>query len=122
MKKNYTLTKAEQEVMEEIWKVSGPMRTKDLLDRMKEKGRDWKRQTLNTLLFRLDEKGVVTRKRGQVESALSNNNLQQNKAKDILDEAYKGRFDVFCAALLGRDELPDEEVQKLDALVDQWGK
>ena len=42
---------------------------------MKEKGKDWKRQTLNTLLFRLEEKGVIVRRRAYVWSVLSKEEL-----------------------------------------------
>ena len=61
MKANHKITGAEREVMEVLWKYSEPLQTRELLEEMKERGKKWKRQTLNTLLFRLEEKGIVSR-------------------------------------------------------------
>lgn len=77
MKVNHKITGAEREVMEVLWRYSEPVQTKELLEQMKEKGRNWKRQTLNTLLFRLEEKGIVNRRRAYVQAALSEEELLQ---------------------------------------------
>lgn len=122
MKESYRITKAEREVMEVLWEANEPVRTKNLLDKMKEKGRDWKRQTLNTLLFRLEEKGVVSRRRAYVEGALSEDELLQKQTQEILDDFYGGKLENFCAALVGGKPVTDEDVDKLYALVDGWGK
>ena len=63
MKINHKITDTEQSVMEVLWERSEAVATRELLELMKEKGRNWKRQTLNTLLFRLEEKGIVSRTR-----------------------------------------------------------
>ena len=55
MKVNHKITGAEREVMEVLWQRTEPMQTRELLEEMKERGKKWKRQTLNTLLFRLEE-------------------------------------------------------------------
>lgn len=121
VKESYKITKAEREVMEVIWEASEPVRTKNLLDKMKERGRDWKRQTLNTLLFRLEEKGIVNRKRAYVEEALSEEELLQKQTQEILDEFYGGRLEKFCAALVGGKKAADEEdIDKLYALIESW--
>lgn len=77
MKANHKITGAEREVMEVLWKYSEPLQTRELLEEMKERGKKWKRQTLNTLLFRLEEKGIVSRKRAYVQAALSEEELLQ---------------------------------------------
>lgn len=120
MKESYKITRAEREVMEVIWEADEPVRTKNLLDRMKEKGRDWKRQTLNTLLFRLEEKGIVSRRRAYVEGALSEQELLQKQTQEILDDFYGGKLENFCAALVGNRAVKNEEVDKLYDLIDGW--
>lgn len=121
MKESYKITKAEREVMEVLWEASEPVRTKTLLEKMKEKGRDWKRQTLNTLLFRLEEKGVVNRRRAYVEGALSEEELLQKQTQEILDDFYGGKLEKFCAALVGNGKaVKEEDVNKLYALIDGW--
>ena len=66
MKSSYKLADAELEVMRVLWENGGKLSTGDLLDQMKQRGKNWKRQTLNTLLARLEEKGVVNRPRAIV--------------------------------------------------------
>ena len=122
MKESYKITKAEREVMEVIWEAEEPVRTKTLLDKMKERGKDWKRQTLNTLLFRLEEKGIVNRRRAYVEDALSEEELLQKQTQEILNDLYGGKLENFCAALVGSHPATDEDVDKLYALIDGWGK
>lgn len=122
MKENYRITKAEREVMEVLWEAAEAVRTKVLLDKMKERGRDWKRQTLNTLLFRLEEKHVVNRRRAYVEAALSEHELLQKQTQEILDDFYGGKLENFCAAFVGGPTMKDEDVSKLYQLVDEWKK
>lgn len=120
MKENYRITKAEREVMEVLWEAGEAVRTKVLLDRMKERGRDWKRQTLYTLLFRLEEKHVVNRRRAYVEAALTENELLQKQTQEILDDFYGGKLENFCVAFVGGGNIQDEDISKLYQLVDEW--
>ena len=56
MRVSHKITGSEREVMEVLWGRTEPMQTRELLEVMREKGKKWKRQTLNTLLFRLEER------------------------------------------------------------------
>lgn len=89
---------------------------------MTEKGKSWKRQTLNTLLFRLEEKKVIIRKRGEINSFLTESELMQTQTRRILADLYGGKLENFCAALAGSKNLPEEEVKRLYELIDGWGK
>lgn len=119
---SYILTNAEHDVMETLWESEKPVRTRYLLDKMSEKGKNWKRQTLNTLLFRLEDKGVITRRRGEIDNFLSESELMQTQTKRLLDNLYGGKLENFCAALAGSKNLPEEEVKRLYELIDGWGK
>ena len=99
MKESYRITKAEREVMEVIWEAAEPVRTKTLLDKMKERGRDW---------------------RAYVEGALSEDELLQKQTQEILDDFYGGKLENFCAALVGNQAIKDDDVDKLYALIDEW--
>lgn len=122
MKEGYRITEAEREVVEVLWEYTEPVQTRELLDRMKERGRDWKRQTLNTLLFRLEEKGVIVRRRAYVWSVLSKDELLQKQTQGILNDFYDGELKNFCVALIGNTSLNDEEVDRLNALIDELRK
>ena len=120
MKVNHKITGAEREVMEVLWQRTEPMQTRELLEEMKERGKKWKRQTLNTLLFRLEEKGIVSRRRAYVEGALSEDELLQKQTQEILDDFYGGKLENFCAALVGNQAIKDDDVDKLYTLIDEW--
>lgn len=119
MKNGYKVTEAEQEIMEVLWEYSSPVLTRELLERMNAGKRNWKRQTLNTLLFRLEEKGIVERKRAYVQAALSREGLRQKQTQEILNDFYGGKLRNFCAALIGNARIKEEEAEKLNALIDE---
>ena len=52
------ISDAEFEVMNVIWKYA-PINTNDIVDRLS-KDKDWSPKTIQTMLFRLEKKGVIT--------------------------------------------------------------
>ena len=112
MKESYKIADAERDVMEILWKHPGAVSTRELLDIMNENGKNWKRQTLNTLLFRLEDKKIVTRKRGYVEPALTEVELIQKQTEELLDSFYGGKLRNFCAALTGQAEISEIWMKK----------
>lgn len=122
MKNSYKLAGAEQEIMKLLWANGGTLPTSDLLDKVNKKGMIWKRQTLNTILARLEEKGIVHRPRAFVEAMVSEKELQQLQAKEILDSLYDGKLKNFCAALIGDVKVDDKEADNLNTLIDKIQK
>ena len=55
-----SLSPTEKEIMEVLWKSEG-MTNNEIILYFKERGREWKRQTTNTFLTRLADKGLVTK-------------------------------------------------------------
>ena len=55
--------------------------------------------TLNTLLYRLDQKHIVQRTHAYVESIASKKLLLQLQTQDMLDDLYGGEYLNFIAAL-----------------------
>ena len=118
MKINHKRTDTEQSVMEVLWERSEAVATRELLELMKEKGRNWKRQTLNTLLFRLEEKGIVSRTRAYAKAAMSREELYQVQTREILDDFYGGKLSNFVAALVGSTNMTAEDADRVDALLE----
>ncbi len=118
MKINHKITDTEQSVMEVLWERSEAVATRELLELMKEKGRNWKRQTLNTLLFRLEEKGIVSRTRAYAKAAMSREELYQVQTREILDDFYGGKLSNFVAALVGSTNMTAEDADRVDALLE----
>lgn len=119
MKESYKIADAERDVMEILWAHPEAVSTRGLLDIMNENGKNWKRQTLNTLLFRLEDKKIVIRRRGYVEPALTEVELFQKQTEELLDSFYGGKLRNFCAALTGQADISDEEADKLEALIEE---
>lgn len=122
MKDGYKITDAEQEIMQVLWEIPGSVLTRELLEKVNAGKRNWKRQTLNTLLFRLEEKGIVERRRAYVKAALSREELRQRQTQEILNEFYDGNLSNFCVALIGNARIKEEEVERLNALIDELQK
>lgn len=122
MKSSYKLAGAELKIMKMLWANNGILSTGELLEQVNKEGKAWKRQTLNTLLARLEQKGMVSRPRAYVEARISEKDLLQLQTKEILDRFYGGRLRNFCAALLGDVRLNAKEAASLDNLVDELQK
>ena len=122
MKIFYKVAPAEVEVMEVLWEQEKMILTRDLLELMAARGRNWKRQTLNTVISRLDSKGLVIRKRGYVIAALTEEELMRKLARRILDEYYDGILKNFCIALLGKSAETEAKIDKLVSEVEKLEK
>lgn len=122
MKDSCKLAGAEQEVMEALWANGGMLSTSKLLENMNGSGKNWKRQTLNTILSRLEEKGCVSRPRAFVKASISKKDLLRLQTREILDNFYEGKLKNFCAALIGDARLEDDEVESLNAMIDELQK
>jgi len=122
MKESYRVTGAEREIIEVLWENSGTLATRELLERMTERGRNWKRQTLNTLLTRLEAKGVVSRRRAYVQAVLTKEELLQKQTQEILNEFYDGKLENFLTALTGATEMKQEQTDRLHALLKEMQK
>lgn len=117
MQADYQISKSEREIMEVLWKCHSFIRTKELLDIMNSRGKEWKRQTLNTLLYRLENKKVVTRKHAYVEAAISEMELLQRQTQQMLDTLYDGEYTNFIAALTKNTQIDSEIKSTLDDLI-----
>lgn len=109
------------EIMEVLWKLERPISTVDLLAYFnKEKKKGWKLQTISTFLSRLSEKGLVAstnQGRGSIHHpAVSYEEYNRVKAKNILEVMYEGSIKNFFVALYGDKKLSDEEIADLK----QW--
>jgi len=57
---NTRLSESEKEIMNLIISTGRPMTFREILDKFNATGKDWKKQTLNTFLLRMREKGKLT--------------------------------------------------------------
>lgn len=109
--KNCHLSEAEREVMEVLWE-NTPIKQSILLEKCNERGKDWKRQTLNTLLIRLEEKGIVKREKRIVSAVISGKQYGTQQITEILNRFFDGKLSNFMCAF-SNEELSEDEAEKL---------
>ena len=79
--------------------------------------KNWKKQTLNTFISRLIEKGLLKKEKEGTKTCyqmkITKAQFKQNKARAILKESYDGKISHFIAALTGDDAITDVDEQEL---------
>nr|WP_300651183.1 BlaI/MecI/CopY family transcriptional regulator [uncultured Anaerobutyricum sp.] len=112
------LSKTEYEIMEYFWEIGDKYTFGELMKYFNENlNKNWKKQTLNTFLSRLIEKGLLKKEKEGTKTSYQMNitkaQFKQNKARAILEESYDGKISHFIAALTGNDAITDVDEQEL---------
>lgn len=81
---------AEYEVLKELWNHPEGIRQPALLKELENKGKEWKRQTVNTLLYRLEQKGMIDRTGGVSFTKYTEDEYNYLVMKENLDAFYGG--------------------------------
>ena len=120
-KKNNLLTEVELEFMNELWAL-GEGTVRDVLERLPEE-RDLAYTSGATILRILEQKEFVTsRKQGKSHvyiPALSKDAYQTRSLKDLSVKLFNDTPASLVAALVNDDELTDEALGQIRALVDR---
>ena len=113
------LSETEMEVMQIIWASGHPITSGELLDIFaRDKGKEWKGQTMATFLARLVEKGVLisTKQQGRTniyEPCMSPEEYRSQEAKSLLKTLYEGSVKNFLTTLYDGKELTKDEIAEL---------
>ena len=119
MKERYHLSETEYMIMEKLWTEGAPIKQTDLLSYFKLNGRDWSRQTLNTIVSRLEERGFVSRENRFVKAALSRHDFGFNIMKEAVDNYYDGKPDTLLVALAEKRKITPEQAKRLHEMVER---
>lgn len=115
----YNLPDAEYEVMEMLWKCGNEIRQTELLKEFERAGKDWKRQTLNTLITRLEEKGLIERENRVVKALMTREKFNHMQMKENIEHMYGGKLSSFLAAFTGQETISREEADKILRILEQ---
>jgi len=118
MTEKYRLSNTEQEIMNVLWERKGPYTTKELLNFFNERDKDWKRQTLNTLLFRIENKGLIKREGRTVYPICTETEYRQLLSREVLQDMYEGKVSNFILALSGKSKISKEDEAELNRLIE----
>ena len=114
------ISDAEFEVMNVVWKYA-PINTNDIVERLS-KDKSWSPKTIQTMLFRLEKKGVVAHeKEGRVfvYSPLIDKEVYLDAAgKTFVNRFFDGALNQMVVSLLNRNELTVEDINDLQAILD----
>lgn len=119
MEEIQAMSDSEKEIMEIIWDHGGSIYISELLERVQEKGRGWKRTTIRTFITRLMEKGlVVARRQGRVSeyaATVTREEYLSGQAKVFVNEYFNGSVKHLLTSLFGQkqiDAAAADEIQR----------
>ena len=107
------ISKAEHEVMEKLWDQEDSIKQAQLLALFEADVKEWKRQTLNTFLSRLEEKGLVERKNRMVKAVYTREEYNYRQMKAAIDHMYEGRLSKFMAAFVKKNTINESEAKEV---------
>lgn len=124
MKSLPQISDAEFEVMNIIWKYA-PINTNDIVERLS-KDKDWSPKTIQTMLFRLEKKGVITHEKESrifVYSPLIKKEAYiELEGNTFVNRFFDGALSQMVLNYLNRNELTTEEINDLQAILDKKRK
>lgn len=122
MRSKYNISDSEREVMEMLWKQTTEIKQSALLVLFQEEGKEWKRQTLNTFLARLEEKGLVIRQSRMVKAAYTEEEMNRLIMKEAIENMYQGKISNFVMAFAEKEGLQKEDAEALKEIIDKLTK
>lgn len=109
-----SLSETEREVVEYIWDHSGEVRTSDIYSYFRKSRVQWARQTLNTLLIRIEEKGLIEREhRGVVVAKYTRQQYDQLCCQEFIQNKFNGSITDMIKSYYLNEPIPDEEAEEL---------
>ena len=118
MKGFLNISDSELEVMEMLWKHGSRIKQTELFTVFVESGKNWKRQTLNTFLCRLEDKGLVKRANRIVETVYSRDEYSYMQVKAAIDCLYDGQLNDFMIAFAQRNVITRKNAEELIRIIE----
>lgn len=124
MKSLPQISDAEFEVMNIIWKYA-PINTNDIVERLS-RDKDWSPKTIQTMLFRLEKKGVITHEKESrifvYSPLISKSAYLELEGNTFVDRFFDGALSQMVLNYLNQNELTNDEIDDLQAVLDKKRK
>lgn len=120
MKDKYHLSKTETEIMEKLWKIGEPVKQTELLAIFNEEGKEWGRQTLNTLLIRLEQRGFVKREKRTVQAVFNQQDFGTQIMYEATDNYYHGHLNGIFAAFARDKRYTKKDAEELKQMITEY--
>ncbi len=115
--KNVNISDAEMRVMRIIWDAGKPMTSPEIIERLE--GKDWKQNTILTLIKRLHEKHVLTlsdpdkqRNKAYV-PALSESEYKKIQTHNFINKMFMGSAKGMVATLFDDKDVYGEDLDEI---------
>src|SRR5436190_20006048 len=116
-----TMSDAEREVLKVLWD-DGPLAVRDALARLTERGLEWTRSTVITLLQRLERKGYVRSDKSQhafiFRAAVSREQEMHSRMQDLAGELCGGDAVPLVLAFAERHRFSANELARFRTMID----
>ncbi len=109
------ISNAELEVMKILWRENKPVSFSDIRIELQDT-MNWEKSTINTLIRRLVDKGVITAQKQNVlyyTPNISYSDYSQTEEQGLIDKLYNGSAKNFVAALCQRGKLSEADIDEL---------
>ena len=116
------MSQSESLIMDYLWKNDGGKGFIEIMEYLNgELHKNWKKQTINTFIRHLIDKGLISadtsQKSRRYSAALTTAQYARGRANKILADYYDGSVEVFISALTGGKQLSKQAADELDELM-----
>lgn len=112
------ISESELVLMKIIWENGGKALYSLIMERLEKEQREWKKNTVLTLLSRLADKGYVKVKkigrRNEYVALVTEAEYQKVQTSDFVTKIYRGNVKHLVASLLQQDILSAEELREIE--------
>lgn len=119
------MTEAELEIMETLWSKGEPIFLGELLDIFNARTKkDWKKQTMNTFLVKMQQKNLVEAVDGgrfkKYQPSITREDYLESASRAFLDRNYGGSFAKMLTTLNGGAKPDKREIEMLREILKGW--
>ena len=117
------ITDSELEVMHILWDEGRPLSFGEIRTTL-EKKTEWKKSTIQTLVGRLRDKGVISTHQNYVmlySPTISQEEYAQSEGQHFIDKLFDGSAKNMVAALCRSGQLDESDVDELKAFFEMGG-
>lgn len=118
---NKTLGKSEWYIMEKLWAIA-PRTYVQLCHELKDDP-GWSRSTVQTMLERMTEKGIVrfevVGRARQYYPNVARDDVAVAETRSLLDRAFEGSASMMMSTLVRKKQLTKEEINELYAILQE---
>ncbi len=115
------ISQAEFEVMDVVWNYA-PISTNEVVERLSKK-KAWSPKTIQTMLSRLEKKGVLTHEKDSrifvYSPLIPKEAYREAEGKSFLNRFFDGALSQLVVNYLSGNELSPEELDALQAALDK---